>query len=709
MRVPGRRTSVTDANGKATAYGYDDADRLLSVTDAESQLTAYGYDTENHLASITDALGRVTGFGYDALGRVTSVTFPSQLSESYTYDAVGNLLTKADRKGQTISYTYDALDRLTRKQYPDSSGVDYGYDNLSRLTQATDATGNYVFGYDNLGRLVGTATTYSFLSGRTLTNSYTYDAASNRVSMTDPEGGVTSYAYDNLNRLTGLTDFNSNAFGFGYDALGRRTSLTRPNGVNTGYTYNNLSRLLSVLHQLGGITKDGATYTYDNVGNRTSKTFVQQSDPDPISVVASYSYDNIYQLTQTLLDGGLSESYSYDEVGNRTASLGVSPYLYNNSNELTSTPLAGFSYDENGNTTSKTDGSGTTNYTWDYENRLVSASVPGTGTVSFAYDPFGRRIFKSSASATTIYAYDGDTVVEELDGSGGVVARYAQGLGIDEPLAMYRGGTASYYHADGLGSVTSLADSSGVVAASYVYDSFGNLSSSSGTLTNNFRYTGREFDSETSLYYYRARYYDPSVGGRFLSEDPMRLRTELNFYMYVGNSPQNFVDEFGLQRRSIAQNARRAKGSSSWAYEKQKDDFPPRSNKCNQFVYDMIMASGSPLADVPRIKGLGGRLNSMFSFGYFQGNPPTAADWADPNKDIGCWKVVQGPAQEGDVIAEPHEYLDATGHSGIVVEVGFTASVSSLPGPDLGRVVINNWGFRPGQKAVIRRCVCCKP
>lgn len=541
----GRRTSVTDANSKVTSYGYDDADRLLSVTDAASHLTAYGYDTENHLAAITDAMGRVTSFGYDSLGRVTSVTFPSELSESYTYDDMGNLLSKTDRKGQTISYTYDNLDRLTSKEYPDSSDVTYVYDNLSRLTQASDASGTYGFSYDNLGRLTGTATTYSFLSGRTLTNSYSYDAASNRVSMTDPEGGITSYAYDNLNRLTGLTDFNSNAFGFGYDSLGRRTSLTRPNGVNTGYTYDNLSRLLSVIHALGGATKDGATYTYDNVGNRTSKTFVQQSDPDPISVVASYGYDNIYQLTQTLLNGGLSESYSFDDVGNRTASLGVSPYLYNNSNELTSTPLAGFSYDENGNTTSKTDGSGTTNYTWDYENHLVSVSTPSSGTVNFAYDPFGRRIFKSSATGTSIYAYDGDNVSEELDSAGNPAARYAQGLGVDEPLAMYRSGVASYFHADGLGSVTSLSDGSGAVAASYVYDSFGNLSSSTGTLTNSIRYTAREFDSETGLYYYRARYYDPAVG-RFLSEDPIQFSGGPNFYVYVWNGPIDEVDPSGL-------------------------------------------------------------------------------------------------------------------------------------------------------------------
>jgi YD repeat-containing protein len=77
---------------------------------------------------------------------------------------------------------------------------------------------------------------------------------------------------------------------------------------------------------------DGATYSYDVAGNRTSKTFLQQADPDPISVTAGYNYDDIYQLTQTLLNGGLSESYEYDGVGNRTASLGLAPWLYNDSN-----------------------------------------------------------------------------------------------------------------------------------------------------------------------------------------------------------------------------------------------------------------------------------------------------------------------------------------------------------------------------------------
>jgi RHS repeat-associated protein len=125
------------------------------------------------------------------------------------------------------------------------------------------------------------------------------------------------------------------------------------------------------------------------------------------------------------------------------------------------------------------------------------------------------------------------------------VARYEQGRHIDEPLAESRGGSTSYYEADGLGSVTSLTDSTGALAQTYTYDSFGNLVASTGTIQNSFRFTGREFDIETSLYSYRARYYDESVG-RFISEDPMKFTGGIDFFTYVGNRPTNKIDPLGL-------------------------------------------------------------------------------------------------------------------------------------------------------------------
>jgi RHS repeat-associated protein len=242
----------------------------------------------------------------------------------------------------------------------------------------------------------------------------------------------------------------------------------------------------------------------------------------------------------------VAEGYSYDTVGNRLTSARPTSYNYNSSNELTSTTAATYTYDNNGNTTSKTDSSGTTNYAWDFENRLASVTLPGTGgTVNFRYDPFGRRIEKASSAGTTIYAYDGDNVIQELNGAGSLVAEFTQGAGIDEPLALFSGATTSYFHADGLGSITSLTDGSGQLAASYVYDSFGNLAASTGTITNPFQYTARQFDTETGLYYYRARYYDP-VSGRFLSQDPAGFASGTNFYPYVSNDPLNSTDPLGL-------------------------------------------------------------------------------------------------------------------------------------------------------------------
>src|SRR5579863_3232955 len=136
-------------------------------------------------------------------------------------------------------------------------------------------------------------------------------------------------------------------------------------------------------------------------------------------------------------------------------------------------------YDANGNTLSDPSGK---QYTWDFENRLVQAVVPGQngGTTTFRYDPFGRRIQKSGPLGTTNYLYDGSfqkgwNVVEELDSSGNVLASYTQqGQMMDQSFATLRSGTTSYFEQDEIGSVTSLSNPAAALATTYTYDSFGN-------------------------------------------------------------------------------------------------------------------------------------------------------------------------------------------------------------------------------------------
>src|SRR5882672_11626122 len=84
-----------------------------------------------------------------------------------------------------------------------------------------------------------------------------------------------------------------------------------------------------------------------------------------------------------------------------------------------------YTYDNNGNMATKVDSTGTAQYFWDFENRMSSVTLPGSGgTVTFKYDPFGRRIYKSSSSGTSVFAYDGDNLVEETNAAGAVMARY---------------------------------------------------------------------------------------------------------------------------------------------------------------------------------------------------------------------------------------------------------------------------------------------
>ena len=123
---------------------------------------------------------------------------------------------------------------------------------------------------------------------------------------------------------------------------------------------------------------------------------------------------------------------------------------------------------------------------------------------------------------------------------------------------MLRSSATSYYEADARGSgfvlanpelkksITSLSNSSGSIVNTYSYNSFGSLLSSTGSVVSPFRFTARESDSETGLYFYRARYYDSS-SGRFLSEDPIGFRgLDINLYRFVRNRPTAFTDAAGL-------------------------------------------------------------------------------------------------------------------------------------------------------------------
>jgi RHS repeat-associated protein len=181
---------------------------------------------------------------------------------------------------------------------------------------------------------------------------------------------------------------------------------------------------------------------------------------------------------------------------------------------------------------------------WNAEAQLKRVTLNGNEVARFSYDPNGRRVEKVAGGVTTSYLYDGEDILRETRGA--ATFKYVHGPGIDEPVAREDGsGPLTYYHADGLGSILKRTNQAGAVVHEYRYDVWGKIEAGAGE--PGYAFTGREWDPETGLFYYRARYYSPIIG-RFLSEDPLKsMSARLAPYLYAGGSPARFSDPSGLR------------------------------------------------------------------------------------------------------------------------------------------------------------------
>ncbi|MBU6428412.1 MAG: hypothetical protein KGR26_05345, partial [Cyanobacteria bacterium REEB65] len=453
----GNRTAVTDPRGFMTTYAYDALRRLVQVNDAKGGATLLGYDKASNLVSITDPRGKVTTRTYDGLNELLSETDPLAHTTSYTYDLAGNRLTKTDANQQETTYTYDALDRLTQEVTPDDT-LTYTYDPVGDVLAAANKNGEEDFQYDARDQLVSKTDANT---GRKL--QYTYDPSGNVASMIDAEGKVTTYAYDTLDRMTGLVFDPAGknlGFGFTYDADGHRIGLTRPNGVATSYSYDNAGELLGIVSAASGSTPvQNLTYAYDADGNR-----IQKADG---AATASYSYDQLDQLIGQSLPGGTATTWTYDPAGNRLSTgtgSATTTYSYNDANELQSiSDGSAFSYDPDGSTVSEVRNGVTTAFSCNAENHLEQVTRGGQ-TWASRYDAFGQRVKATDPSGNPLTLLnDRDNRTEEYGASGNLVARNVF-AGLDEPLARIDAqGNVSYTLADGLGSITGLTDASGSV------------------------------------------------------------------------------------------------------------------------------------------------------------------------------------------------------------------------------------------------------
>ncbi len=517
--------TMTDAMGNKTSYSYDLLGNLSKVVNAQNSEITYVYDAAGRLISLTDPAGNTTTYEYDDFARLSKVTRPSSRVISYTYNSANQVTKVSDSAGRDVTYTYDGMNRIT-KITSGSSYISYLYNAEGQITRAYDSSsGQYVYyAYDADGKLTQEKQNNQAVD-------YTYDL-DGYLATISAKGTTVTYTRNKVGEITSVSD-GENTFNFTYDANGMRKTVTYPNGLQASSSYDDALRLSAL--------DDGvhsATYTYNKNGMLTQKTVD--------AATTQYDYDEVGRVTQA---GG--ENFTYSVAGNIQNNSSV---YDTKTNQLTSNATYNYEYDAFGNLVKKTDKvTGDYKvYTWNAWSKLTKVESFSSDNVSvkkieFTYGPMGRRLSKNVDGVIEKYLYAGMKMVAIMNNYSTLKYSFMYDDSIDKPLSIVDvdAGNSYYYHRDYLGSVVALSDADKNIVESYTYDAYGKTLKSASVATGNpFAFTSREMDDE-DLYFYRARYYDPTTG-RFLSEDPMGFHaSDFNFYRYVLNNPVNFVDPFG--------------------------------------------------------------------------------------------------------------------------------------------------------------------
>jgi RHS repeat-associated protein/uncharacterized delta-60 repeat protein len=583
----GRPTTV----GNTWIYEYDGLNRVTADTNDAGHSRIYTYDGGpstgiGWIDTIADRTGKVRTFFHDNQGRLTQETWSAQNCAPreirYDYDTRGRLQNVKDLSGGPFQGGYRPISEYT-----------YSYDFLDRVKSV-----------NNHGRLPlpeNTFDTTGTPGSPAVVLEYDYVDANGRLTDTKAavEGAYdfhNNYRYDALGRVTQLIQKGTGTpnaatvpekrVDFQYNALGQRTAVTRYKNVagtfqvaRSAYGYDSANRLTSLTHQRGASTVASYAYEYD-----ANDRITQFNLPNRSSESRAYTYDANGQV----LSAG-AEAFAYDAQGNRTGDgygtlsenrIGTSPvdpsapggatyaYEYDFEGNITSRYTAD-AYEYGGQWWPAAVGGETADYSWDHRNRLTEVVVRTLPTEGgphhqrrflYTYDADDRRIGKEIqldedgdhvyvTESVERYVHDGADLVLVFNGNNGPLKhRYLHGPDVDEPLAEEdASNTTRWMLADHQGTVRDVVDSSGTGTAHIAYSAFGDVISPIDPLSApRFGYTGREMDPETGLYFYRARYYEPTIG-RFISQDPLEFDGgDSNLYRYVSNGPANARDPSGL-------------------------------------------------------------------------------------------------------------------------------------------------------------------
>ncbi len=594
----GRSTaSIVDQFGKVVErdvpevdkmnYSYDDRGRLTSMTQGsggDARVTAFAYDNAGYLAAIQDAENRTFAFTYDGAGRVTQETMPDGRQVNYTYDGDGNVasITPPGKPEHDFTYTpidleatysppplgaglwttqngYNLDQQLLDVNRPDNRNIHYNYDTAGRVSSINTPSGDYTFGYNSTtGHLQTLSSPYSETLG------YNYDGfLPTSVAWSGTVNGSVSGGYDANFWMTSQTVNGANAVDFSYDndglltqagdlALSRDAQNGRETGSSVGavsdqIAYNEFGELSAYEADANGNPVYQCAYGRDKLGRITTDTETVQG----VTHVFEYTYDLAGRLQQVKEDGAVTATYSYDSNGNRLTKVdgsGTTNGTYDDQDRLTQYGNATYVYNNNGDLQTKTETGQTTTYNYDVFGNLTEVQLPGGTDIQYVIDGQNRRVGKKvNGVLVQEFLYQNQlNPVAELDGSGNVVAKFVYGSKGNVPDLMIKGGVTYRIISDHLGSPKLVINSAtGAVVEQLDYDEFGNVIGDSNPGFQPFGFAGGLYDEDTKLVRFGARDYASDIG-RWITKDPAGLNFGMNLYAYVKNNPMNRIDPLGL-------------------------------------------------------------------------------------------------------------------------------------------------------------------
>ena len=531
--------------GARTSFEYDSMNRLVCSINPNGQAVRFEYDQGGNRISMFDPRNVKYAWSYDSLGRLSSALYPDGSAERWSYDSAGNAVQFVNRAGQSSFSSFDSRGRELERRWSDGTlGVIRRFDLLGRVVVESNGVCTIHSEYDALGRLIHEAT--ELKGGGMKQMSLTHDADGKLVSLKYPGGGFVENRYDEFGRLERISHNGAVVGDFSYDLNGQMSGLKYGNGSIASFRRDVLGRVTDVSHWFGADQSLSIEYQFNRSGLRALR-----SQTGILEIEEAYGYDKDDQLISIWNGSQRPTLYSYDQAGNRSLEESAQGQRVYSSNLLNQIMTAGrdvFSHDSNGNLRQ----SGIGQYTYDAENRLISAEVNGR-VISFEYDPRGRMCRRTVDGEACELFYSGWNVLEEWK-DGRRVAEYVYGAGADEVLKFVSPIGEFFTHADALLSTVALSDAYAQPVEYYRYSPFGapGVISADGSVRsesavgNRFLFTGAQWSWEAGVYDLRNRVYSPDLG-RFLQPDPLQFGGgDENLYRYVKNSPINFSDPLGL-------------------------------------------------------------------------------------------------------------------------------------------------------------------